>query len=78
MFIIETERDRSGSSLVVNIALQESHWRLLHMSEFLFEDLEFTTRVFPPQYIHTMSIYCHNAGKIGSGKEIILCVKKPP
>ena len=71
LLIIETERDRSGYSLVVKTASQESHWRLLHMHEFFLEDLEFTTFVFPLQYIHTMSIYCHNAWKNGSGKEII-------
>lgn len=49
---------------------------LLHLMQDLrrqtlldfFWSLELTTFVSLPQYIHTMSIYCHNASESSSGK----------
>jgi len=59
---------KSTISLVVNNAPHFSHARLRQTWCKRFCWRELVTFVDPPQYIHTMSIYCHNPIPLASGK----------
>ena len=59
---------RSIFSSVVTIAEHPAHVRRRQIALERFCCREFTTSVFSePQYIQTMSIYCHNAVNNASG-----------
>lgn len=59
--------ERSITSIVVHTAKHFSHDLRRQVALDRFWLREFVTRVDPPQYMHTMSIYCHNPVNNASG-----------
>jgi hypothetical protein len=58
---------RSGLSVVVKILAHVRHFLRRQVVLARLVTRELLTIVLPPQYIHTMSICCHNAIKNASG-----------
>lgn len=54
--LTRNDSQKSGVSLVVNMALQDLHCLRRHVVRFFCDDLELETAVLPSQYMHTMSI----------------------
>ena len=67
LYFTTNELNRSGYSYVLKTELQAMQRRLRQTFFSLADDLELVTLVGDPQYIHTMSIYCHKAMKYSSG-----------
>jgi hypothetical protein len=67
-----------ATSPVVKTAWQLRHSRRLQTWLFRFWGRELVTWVLDPQYMQTMSIYCHNAIKKSSGKPYGKAGKTPP